>query len=149
MRLMTYPLIALAALAAACAHGSSTEDVIDNRGGSTPVGGSTSASGSSSGNGGSGGNPASSSTGPSATASSGSTTTSAGSPPTTCAQANGFVGCCQDNVAYFCKAGMSTVTAHQCTGGEVCGWDSSPMYYYCVSPPGGQDPSHQHPIACQ
>jgi hypothetical protein len=36
-----------------------------------------------------------------------------------------------------------------CTSGEVCGWDASKSYYYCVPSPGGPDPSGANPIACQ
>jgi hypothetical protein len=145
---------ALLVALAACAKGS-PDSVIDNRGGGTPIGnGGTNSGGASSnggssnggsGNGGSTGSSTASSSGPGST----TTTTSGGKVPTDCAEAYGVVGCCANNVAYFCKTNTSPLTAHQCTNGQVCGWEASKSYYYCVSPPGGADPSKQNPIACK
>jgi hypothetical protein len=149
-RLFVPASVALVAAFLACAKGS-PESVIDNRGGSTPIGNGGSNSGGASSNGGSGGssNGGSSTSSPSSSSSTTTTTTSGGSAPTDCAQANGFVGCCDNNVAYFCKQGQTTVTAHACTNGQVCGWETSKGYYYCVSPPGGADPTKANPIACK
>jgi hypothetical protein len=73
-----------------------------------------------------------------------------GGVPTTCAEANGEVGCCGPNgEAYYCATSSgTTVKSTACTGGKVCGWDASKMYYTCVSPPGGGDPSGMEPMAC-
>jgi hypothetical protein len=53
------------------------------------------------------------------------------------------------NTNYYCTAGGTTVIQKACAGGLVCGWDAAHAYYACVAPPGGADPSNQHPIACQ
>jgi hypothetical protein len=66
--------------------------------------------------------------------------------PTTCAEANGKTGCCEGDTVYYCNPSLSSKT---CTGGEVCGWESSKSYYDCVSPPAGADPSGKNPIACK
>jgi hypothetical protein len=78
-------------------------------------------------------------------------TSSGGSIPTTCAEANDAIGCCGPNGnVYYCTgsgAGGTTVTAKTCSSGEVCGWDSTKGYYYCVTTPGTAPPGD--PIACQ
>jgi len=72
---------------------------------------------------------------------------SSGGPPTTCTGANGGPGCCQGNDLYYCNS-SNTVTHKTCSGGKVCGWNTTSMYYDCVSPPGGPDPSGVNPITC-
>jgi hypothetical protein len=67
--------------------------------------------------------------------------------PTTCAEANNKTGCCASGVAYYCEA--TTLTSQTCTGGKVCGWNSTSSYYGCVAAPGGSDPSGTNPINCQ
>jgi len=68
--------------------------------------------------------------------------------PTTCAQANTTYGCCVGSEVYYCSSGSSSVTKKACSGGEVCGWEASKGYYYCVASPGGADPSGTYPMAC-
>jgi hypothetical protein len=59
--------------------------------------------------------------------------------PTTCAEADGEVGCCgPDGQNYYCGDGVT-----------VCGWSSSEGYYDCVAPPATSDPSGTYSIACQ
>ena len=84
------------------------------------------------------------------TSSSGGTSSSSGgtTAPMTCAQAGQAVGCCVGNTVYYCKASSSSITSKTCSNGEVCGWDSSESYYYCVPAPGGADPSGTYPQAC-
>jgi hypothetical protein len=73
---------------------------------------------------------------------------STGGVPTTCAEANNDVGCCDPSgVLHYCTQQM-TVADQPCTGGTVCGWDPTHGWYDCVAPPGGADPSNQNPIAC-
>jgi len=70
--------------------------------------------------------------------------------PTTCAQANESFGCCDPaGVLFYCQTGSTTLVKKSCTGGKVCGWDSTSTYYNCVAAPGGDDPSGTHAIACQ
>lgn len=74
----------------------------------------------------------------------------AGSIPTTCAEADDTVGCCGPNGEnYYCSTNGTTVTAKQCTGGKVCGWNATSSYYGCVTGPASSDPSGTYPIACQ
>jgi hypothetical protein len=114
----------------ACAEGSSVADF--SRGGGTPVGA-----------GGTGG----ASTTATTTSTSGATgTTSSGAAPTSCSQANGSIGCCIGDTAYFCDKG--TLEQKQCSGGDACGWNTKDGYYACVSSPGGADPSGANPIHC-
>jgi hypothetical protein len=69
--------------------------------------------------------------------------------PTTCAEADGEVGCCgPDGQNYYCGDGV-TVTPVTCAVGTVCGWSSSEGYYDCVAPPATSDPSGTYSIACQ
>jgi hypothetical protein len=68
--------------------------------------------------------------------------------PTTCAQAYGPEGCCASGVLYYCNA-SNMLTSQMCTGTKVCGWSATNLYYDCVAPPGGSDPSGINPIACQ
>jgi hypothetical protein len=84
------------------------------------------------------------------TTTSGSGTSTSGAAPTTCAEANGMVGCCQGTTAYYCKKDATTVTAEACTSGNTCGWKSGTGYdyYACVPMPGGADPSNANPIDC-
>ncbi len=72
-----------------------------------------------------------------------------GSAPTTCTQANGTYGCCIGNEVYYCSGTSTKVTAKACTSGQVCGWESSKGYYYCIPSPGGADPSGTHAMTCQ
>jgi hypothetical protein len=73
----------------------------------------------------------------------------AGAVPATCGEVNGKVGCCgPDGNAYYCATASSTVKSTSCTGGKVCGWNASRMYYSCVSPPSHADPSGVYPITC-
>jgi hypothetical protein len=101
------------------------------------AGGSGSSSGSTSSSGGSG-----SSSGGSSSSSGGTTA------PITCAEADQAVGCCVANTVYYCKTSASSITSKTCSSGEVCGWDSAESYYYCVTAPGGADPSGTYPQAC-
>jgi hypothetical protein len=80
----------------------------------------------------------------------GAATDAGGAIPTTCSEANGVVGCCGPNgESYYCAtASSTTVKSAACTGGKVCGWNASKMYYSCVSPPATADPSGTEPIAC-
>lgn len=87
-----------------------------------------------------------------ATSGSGLGTTGSGSgggniTPSTCAQANDVVGCCDPSgVLYYCDAGsLATIS---CTSGTVCGWNAAQAYYDCVASPGGADPTNQNPMAC-
>jgi hypothetical protein len=67
--------------------------------------------------------------------------------PTTCTEADNAAGCCVGNVVYYCES--TTLETKTCSGSDVCGWDSTKGYYYCVAPPGGADPSGTYPIACK
>ena len=69
-----------------------------------------------------------------------------GKPPTSCAAANASIGCCYNNVLYYCTT--SSLTQKACTSGQVCGWNPSKSYYACVSPPATSDPSGVNPLAC-
>ncbi len=70
--------------------------------------------------------------------------------PTTCAQANESFGCCDPaGTLFYCQTGSTTLVKKSCSGGKVCGWDSTSSYYNCVAAPGGDDPSGTHAIACQ
>jgi hypothetical protein len=69
-----------------------------------------------------------------------------GTVPTTCAEADHAIGCCDGNVLYYCDPTLKKKT---CTGGEVCGWDTSSSFYDCVSPPGHADPMGTYPLACR
>jgi Calcineurin-like phosphoesterase len=77
-----------------------------------------------------------------------SSTSSGGGIPTTCAGADGAIGCCTaGGVLYYCSGG-STLETKACTGGEVCGWSASDGYYACVAPPATADPSGTNPLLC-
>jgi hypothetical protein len=70
--------------------------------------------------------------------------------PTTCAQADGVVGCCGPNGdVYYCASGNMPVVTTSCGASKVCGWNASKSYYDCVAPPATADPSGTHPMACQ
>ncbi|MGO8994785.1 MAG: hypothetical protein ACLQVI_15825 [Polyangiaceae bacterium] len=69
--------------------------------------------------------------------------------PTTCSQANTKIGCCVGNTVYYCSSSSSSITKKTCSSGDVCGWDSTDSYYYCVASPGGADPSGKYPIDCE
>jgi hypothetical protein len=69
---------------------------------------------------------------------------SSGGPPTTCAEANGNIGCCDGNTEYYCTSG--TLKTSTCTNGLVCTWNSSKGYYSCGSGP-AMSGSGQ-PLAC-
>lgn len=71
-----------------------------------------------------------------------------GKPPTSCAAANGSIGCCLNNVLYYCAATSTSLTQKSCTSGQVCGWSPGKSYYACVSPPATSDPSGANPLAC-
>jgi hypothetical protein len=59
---------------------------------------------------------------------------------------NGTIGCCDTSgVLHYCNP---TMTKQTCTGGNVCGWNTSKGWYSCVAPPGGSDPSNTYPKAC-
>lgn len=112
-------------------------------------GGGLGGSGSSSpGSGGDASIGATTSTGQGGGTSTSSSTSSGGAAPTTCAQAHGSVGCCDNDTVYYCKTGTSTLTVTPCTSGKVCGWEASKSYYTCVAAPGGPDPSNANPEQC-
>jgi hypothetical protein len=74
-------------------------------------------------------------------------TNGSGGVPSTCAQADGQIGCCDPSgVLYYCSS-TSKLTMQTCTAGNVCGW-STKGYYDCVPSPGGKDPSGTSPLAC-
>jgi hypothetical protein len=115
-----YPCL-LVAVVAACAHG---ETGIDETGGSgTTASSTTTASGTTSG------------------------TSSGGTAPTNCTEADGAAGCCLGSTLYYCKSGSTTVTPKACTGGNVCGWNSTKDYYDCVTS-ADPDPSGTYPRSC-
>ena len=70
--------------------------------------------------------------------------------PMTCTGANGTIGCCSADglTEYYCKTGTTTVATSACTGGKVCGWNATKMYYSCVTAPATADPSGTNPILC-
>ena len=73
-----------------------------------------------------------------------------GGTPTTCSQANNFVGCCGANGDnYYCPADGGALTTTACTSPKVCGWSATKKYYACVAAPGTADPSGTNPMACQ
>jgi hypothetical protein len=124
----------------------------DDSGTTTPTGddaGDDSGSGSNSGGSSSGGSSSggSSSGGSSSGGSSSGSGSGGSSTPTTCTEARGSTGCCVGNEVYYCSG--SSLTHKSCSGGEVCGWNSSKGYYYCVASPGGSDPTGSNPIACE
>jgi hypothetical protein len=67
--------------------------------------------------------------------------------PTTCTEADNAIGCCAGNVVYYCE--KTTLETKTCSGTDVCGWDKTEGYYYCVASPGGADPSGTYPLACK
>jgi hypothetical protein len=77
-----------------------------------------------------------------------------GTVPTTCAAANGSLGCCANGENYYCGGDGGTVSSKSCSGETteagtalVCGWNSTKGYYGCVEPPAGSDPAGV-PLAC-
>ncbi|HEY2513539.1 MAG TPA: hypothetical protein VGI39_21875 [Polyangiaceae bacterium] len=73
--------------------------------------------------------------------------TGSGTPPTSCTAANQAVGCCLNDVLYYCNGGTS-VTQKACTSGKVCGWSALKSYYDCVTPPATSDPNGTYPLDC-
>jgi hypothetical protein len=99
--------------------------------------------------GGNGPSTTASSSSSSGSSSSSSSSSSGGVAPTTCAETNGSVGCCDGSGAfYYCSAGSTSVRKTTCTSGKVCGWNTSDKYYGCVDAPGGADPSNTYPMEC-
>jgi len=83
---------------------------------------------------------------------SGTGTVDAGSViPTTCAEANGNIGCCGPNgKEYYCSSSSTTVKALTCTSGKVCSWNASSKYYGCETGTVSKaDPSGANPLACK
>src|SRR5580658_6955446 len=77
-----------------------------------------------------------------------------GTAPTTCAQANGSLGCCANGENYYCGGDAGTVSSKSCSSETteagtalVCGWNSTKGYYGCVDPPQTTDPAGV-PLAC-
>ena len=64
--------------------------------------------------------------------------------PKGCGQVT-LVGCCLDNVAYWCESGE--LLSSDCNGFPTCGWDTEWGYYYCGSD-GNPDPEGEHPMDC-
>jgi hypothetical protein len=57
------------------------------------------------------------------------TGTGAAGIPTTCAEANGTIGCCgSDGKDYYCATGSTTVKATACATGSVCTWNGTKSY---------------------
>jgi hypothetical protein len=68
--------------------------------------------------------------------------------PTTCSEADGKVGCCYNNVNYYCTSNTATTVKHTtCSAGESCGWSAANNYYAC-GPNAGADPTGTYPIDC-
>lgn len=61
---------------------------------------------------------------------------------TPCDDVNGFVGCCEGDVAKYCD---DAGTVHEVPCGGTCGWFED-GYYFCDGQ--GADPSGTHPLAC-
>lgn len=83
----------------------------------------------------------------------GSSTTSgtsgSGGVPTSCTEANNFVGCCDGTgTLYYCPKSSMKLTSKACPSGQACGWEASMGYYGCTTSPGGPDPSGKYPMAC-
>jgi predicted phosphodiesterase len=75
-------------------------------------------------------------------------TSSGGGIPTTCAGADGAIGCCTaGGVLYYCSS-AGTLENKTCPSGEVCGWSAADNYYACVTPPATADPSGTDPLLC-
>lgn len=73
-----------------------------------------------------------------------------GGVPTTCAAANQGIGCCANNVNYYCTT-SGTVGMTDCSSlGKTCSWSGTQGDYTCTgaSTP-KSDPSGTNPIACQ
>jgi len=56
-----------------------------------------------------------------------------------------LIGCCQDNVAYWCDGGA--LNYYTCDGNPSCGWDPQWTYYFCGTD-GGSDPQGEHLKEC-
>ncbi len=69
--------------------------------------------------------------------------------PTTCAQANGEIGCCSGQTLYYCTIGGSLIS-RACIDGNVCGWAPPPVYgYYDCGNLSGEAPDADPPKACR
>jgi hypothetical protein len=148
-RLPTFPFIVtlpLLALSSACANG---EEGSMAPPGGTGGSGATTSSGTLGSTGSTGATMSSSSSGQSTSSVAASTSSgSSGGVPTTCAQTNGFTGCCDGTTLYYCPKNSNAPKAKACAAGQVCGWDASGGYYGCVSGPSMADPSNQYPLDC-
>jgi hypothetical protein len=68
--------------------------------------------------------------------------------PTTCAEANGVIGCCSGETLYYCEG--TTLISRACIDGNVCGWAPPPIYgYYDCGNLSGEAPDADPPKACR
>ena len=121
------------------AGGAATGGNTTGAGGNTTGTGGSGTAGATTGKGGSGTAGTASGTGGSGTAG-----TSSGGPPSTCAQANGDLGCCDGDNLYFCQGTMGP--SMQACAGKGCGWDPMKNWYDCGFT--GSDPSGTTPLMC-